>query len=568
MGRNVISKKTKSAFKRSGFPWKAASRWEASSKVEEGVRLSDVERFEAKNKFFTDYPFTEELELDDFFSCIFDRSEAGGPREEPFEEVQSHEYKLWLEQKRRRVKIDYSGYACWRYNPIIFYVDGVGESRRNKHRLVLKDNDEDFWWLHGRDFALMAPITYVGNTNSKQNSRYLYALAFDIDGVEVQQVKNLFYQTKELGQDDEYGPAAHIPMPNLITNSGHGLHLYYLLARPVPLYKENWPLLNRLKFGLTNILWNYGTSTIERPQFQSVHQGFRLPGTKTKFGSIITCWRVEDVPLYTIANLSRWLRGSRRYPVSEADIASLDRKPEYRITSVTRDEAERRWPEWYARVITQKRLGQRPWHVSRAVYDWWVAKLRKDDNGVMVHHRYWCVLTLVAYAVKCRAPEGCGDPAVLARHVTREEAWRDAISLVPAFEALTDSDDNHFTEQDVEDAFRAYDENYCHWPIDTIERTTGLVISRNRRNRRPQSVHLAVARAVRDTVRKVTGKGDWREGNGRKPGQVAGLDSRCAVLVRGWRASHPESRNKSLCARETGLTRPTVAKWWEAELNP
>ena len=52
--------------------------------------------------------------------------------------------------------------------------------------------------------------------------------------------------------------------------------------------------------------------------------------------------------------------------------------------------------------------------------------------------------------------------------------------------------------------------------------------------------------------------GDWRKGNGRKPE---------AEKVREWREEHPESNNKSLCARETRLDRKTVAKWWNGEAN-
>ena len=48
---------------------------------------------------------------------------------------------------------------------------------------------------------------------------------------------------------------------------------------------------------------------------------------------------------------------------------------------------------------------------------------------------------------------------------------------------------------------------------------------------------------------------NWREGNGRKPEKEK---------VRAWRAAHPESTNKSQCARDLGLSRPTVRKWWEA----
>lgn len=86
----------------------------------------------------------------------------------------------------------------------------------------------------------------------------------------------------------------------------------------------------------------------------------------------------------------------------------------------------------------------------------------------MLHHRYWCIMTLVVYAVKCDVP--------------RDEVYADALSLVDKFDALTEVEDNHFTTEDVDDAMRAYDENYNTWPIDAIEKTTLIHIERNRRN--------------------------------------------------------------------------------------
>jgi DNA invertase Pin-like site-specific DNA recombinase len=47
--------------------------------------------------------------------------------------------------------------------------------------------------------------------------------------------------------------------------------------------------------------------------------------------------------------------------------------------------------------------------------------------------------------------------------------------------------------------------------------------------------------------------GSWRNGNGRKPK---------AEVVREWRRLHPNGK-KAECIRDTGLTKPTVYKWWD-----
>ena len=53
----------------------------------------------------------------------------------------------------------------------------------------------------------------------------------------------------------------------------------------------------------------------------------------------------------------------------------------------------------------------------------------------------------------------------------------------------------------------------------------------------------------------IAGK-DWREGNGRPQGS-----SRQRLIVEQWQTAHPDGR-KADCIRETGLSKPTVYRWW------
>ena len=468
----------------------------------------------------------EEIDVREFIEWIFERRVGDQNHVLPFEDVQSREYQIWRKQKKEgRDKIDYKGYACWRYNPIVFYKDG----KKNRHLVMLNDDERNLSFLEGRQFALLSPVTYVGRNNTASNARYLYAFAFDLDGVGIKQIRKVCKMVR-------IGMA---PMPNLITNSGHGLHLYYLLQNPVPLYQDNIVLLNKMKFGLTNIIWNDHTSTLLSRQHQGVLQGFRLPGTLTKFGERIRTFHCRESEFYTIDDLNGYLNA---YKLKPEEVKQLYKQPYYDPTGVTREEAARRWPEWYAsRIIEGKRVGKK-WNINRSVYDWWLNRLWTEDDNLQVHHRYWCILTLVIYAVKCNVP--------------REEVLQDAYELVPRLDKLTETEDNHFTTQDVDDAMKAYDENYCTWPIETIENTTLFRIDRNRRNGIEQNLHLMLARQRRDTIRIVRKQGKWDAGNGRKiqAGKVAA-----------WRAEHPESNNKSACARDTGLHRNTVSKWWNPQ---
>lgn len=502
----------------------------------------DIRQYEQKVEYFHNAPALDNLDLveltqQEFIETIFERDSKTKKDVVPFEDKRSKEYVLWLTQKKMGKKvIDYKGYACWRYNPIVF----VRQGSNCTHKVLLNDAGESFAGLEemqlvGPDLALLSPVTYVGRNNTADNARYLYAFTFDLDGVGIEQVEGLV-KCIDMGI---------VPAPNMIVNSGHGLHLYFLLSNPTPLFLKNHKLLNKLKRGLTDKIWNDLTSNDPKIQYQGIFQSFRLPGTKNKFGRTIKAYLCKGVRhMYSVEDLNDFVIDSKK--LSEKELLELTKAPKYNPTGVVLSEAEKLWPEWYVSRILENKYCSSKWHVKRDVYDWWLKKLRDSKDEVKLSHRYWCILTLVVYGVKCDVP--------------RDEVYIDALSLVDKFDKLTVSESNHFTRGDVDDAMKSYDEKYSTWPIHTIEETTAIRIERNRRNGRKQADHLKRARFSRDLDHE-----NWREGNGRKKGSVIlSGSSRCAQIIKNWREKFPGCNNKAKCARDTGLTRPTIHKWWDA----
>ena len=106
----------------------------------------------------------------------------------------------------------------------------------------------------------------------------------------------------------------------------------------------------------------------------------------------------------------------------------------------------------------------------------------------------------------------------------------------------------------MESALECYDVQFTTFPIDDISRLSGISIEKNKRNGRPQEQHIKIMNAIRDIEHP---DGAWRNKEGRPKGS-----SQQKKLVEEWRTAHPDGK-KADCIRDTGLSKPTVYKWWE-----
>lgn len=189
-------------------------------------------------------------------------------------------------------------------------------------------------------------------------------------------------------------------------------------------------------------------------------------------------------------------------------------------------------------MVEKKRVGK-TWNVNRAVYDWWRAKLKEGHNN-LEGHRYWSIMVLFVYASKCKIPFF--------------EAMKDAMGYLRQFDALTKNENNYFTKEDIQAASKAYHDNSCKFPIKKIEALTLFRIdTQSRRNGRTRAEHIKLMNLIRDNI-KYADK-DWRNKDGRPKEQEK---------VQEWRVANPTSTNKSQCARDLGLSRTTIHKWWDS----
>lgn len=385
------------------------------------------------------------------------------------------------------------------------------------HHRIITDGLEQLDELLESDFVITSPVSYFGQRRSGDNARFVYALAFDLDGVGMQQLRDVIHQMKN----------DYLPKATYVVNSGHGLHLYYFLKSPVPMLPHIQASLKELKYALTRQIWNRYTSYRKDVEVQGILQGFRMIGSPSKLG------REFPVRAFQYGN-----RVDLEYLVTFVPATSGERERIFKAleSSCTLEDAKEKWPDWYQRRIIEGKPRGR-WTVKRDLYDWWLRRLRTE---IKVGHRFYAIMTLAIYAIKCG--------------ISEDELRKDAYSLLDDYDAMSETEDNRFTPDDIETALTAFLESYTTFPRDDIAKYTGLTMPVNKRNYQKQADHLEEARAIRDIRMRRQGR-KWDDGNGRP----AGSGTKEADVLAA-RAAHPEASISEL-SRITGISRPTLYKY-------
>ena len=398
------------------------------------------------------------------------------------------------------------------FNGIALEIEGDGRAKW----YIITDDLEKLDELRDTDFTIMAPVSYFGRHRSGKMARFLFALAFDLDGVGMPQLRDVLHQMNK----------GILPKATFVVNSGTGLHLYYVLTEPVPMYPQNQHYLKELKYSLTRQIWNRFTSSIKQPQMQGLMQGFRVVGSGTKLGKgyPVVAFRVGDrVELDDLLEYIPSSNGERQ------KLEGILRK-----SSMPLAEAKEKYPDWYERrIVKGERRGR--WTVKRDLYDWWLRRIRDE---IRVGHRYHGVMTLAIYAKKCGIEE--------------TELRQDAYSLLLPYDEMSIEEVNRFTRDDVEAALSMFNEDYVTFPRDDIARLSGMSMPVNKRNWRKQAQHLRLARGQLSILREM---GEAKDGRPQGSGTAQ-------EKVYQWRQQHPEGR-KADCRRDTGLDPKTIRKWWD-----
>lgn len=352
-----------------------------------------------------------------------------------------------------------------------------------------------------RNDMLLGGSLYFKSFISKATAKEIRAFIVDMD--------NVYAGTllAALQADWRTANGEAIPMPTYIVNSGTGLHLYYVLNKPIPYYRCNAEMIDQLYRRLAVLNTTKRVYLVR--QVQWFGQDFRIAGGLNKYDWKNTIFKVGDrwsaVALGKAVGLQNVKFAQYGDPPKKSPRATLPK----------------------GRVPVRE-----GWRTNRAFYDYTLRTCRektKEGNRYMS----MCALTVIAW--KCNVPV--------------DEVELNLLSLIPDYNKNAV---RKIKPREVKNALKMYNEKAMLTQRERLQDWIGWEYKPIKRNGRTREKHLQGARAIRDINNE-----NWRRGNGRPTAKAK---------VTEWRQQYPDGR-KIDCERETGLSRHTVLKWWAASLQ-
>lgn len=363
-------------------------------------------------------------------------------------------------------------------------------------------------------------------TNIKERADQLVAFVLDLDDG---------FPDNLYAALNEWWPKGVIPEPTFVVCSGNGLHLYYVLQEPVPMMKRWLRELGFINNYLYNLYqprkehawdeWEIAIGQIDR---HGLTQPYRVVGSLVKNGDdTVSAWRVGST--YSIRELAE-IAGLNQTDFTEDGFDMA----ESLLTAEIKRSAERKAKY---NADGRKRKGWNPGFYK------WLAKRELDRSRLYGEygHRYNQVVSLAIAARKDRIP--------------REQLVQDVKAIHAGWDRCAKKYGHpEITWAECQKAMRTYDQNgdMHKFPKWWLEEKCGFEFGTQKRNGRPQAVHLNRARKL---------KFDYAEGGDPVAlgGRPKGSGTK-AKLIRDYAHEHPEA-NHSQIARALGVSRPTVIKW-------
>lgn len=354
-----------------------------------------------------------------------------------------------------------------------------------------------------RNDMLLGGSTYFNNWIGKKSAKDVYTFIIDMD--------NVYSGPLSMALEKDWYTASgkYLPKPTYIVNSGTGLHLYFVLTEPIPNYKRQTAIIDKLYRTLATEQTTNRVYLVK--QVQWFGQDFRMAGGQNKYG---------------------WTNSAYKYG-EKWDVDELAKALGLKDLHFIRYGEKRTNKPVSKQKKAFKRKG---WHTNRAWYD---KALKSCYDKTKEGNRYMSMCALSVIAFKC--------------DVSKAELERNLNELIPQYNKNAT---RLIRPREIRSALKMYNDKAWLTPREILENWQGWeykpeIRRRKGKDRLKRDDHLEEARMIRDLRMKRQGR-KWTDGNGAK--------NKKEIVLR-WRKFNPEGK-KIDCERETGLSRPTVLKWW------
>ena len=370
----------------------------------------------------------------------------------------------------------------------------------------------------GRDDVYISPAIYYQNRYKSSFLDKLFAIAVDIDNVYPRMLSRLMRSVS----NGEY------PIPTMITNSGNGVHFYYVFTEPVRTYRN----VRDAARDLYDALHAFFGEGLALTQKHWIGQPYRVVGGLTKAGDTTTAYLTGDKwtpeQLATACN-SVWrveAPADRSGPATDkmrsfaAYLAELKgvTVPDFESFNETHDFI--RQNRTFAKVRPDGNfINDSP----RCTPKWYEETRSRVLEETQEGHRYSSLMALCVIACKCGVSKGNVESDIdMISMLWRQDKgrWR-----------------TPFNRQNIPSALRLYRPEYLKVRRETLEDWLGWKFPKNscKRNGRSQAEHLD------------------RVALGKKNNSVFRLEA--------YFRKNPDASQRQ-AARETGMSRNTIAKYY------
>lgn len=295
-----------------------------------------------------------------------------------------------------------------------------------------------------------------------------------------------------------------LPMPTYIVNSGTGLHLYFILKEPIPNYRASTMNLDKLYRALA--IQQTTKRVYLHKQVQWFGQDFRMAGGLNKYNWKNTVFKIGE----------KWDIDELGKQVGLKDVHFI-RYGEKRNLSKNSNKQQR------------KKIRSQGWISNRSFYDYALnACAEKTKEG----NRYTSMCALSVIAWKC--------------NISKEELEKGLLSLLPVYnkDAV-----RTIKEKEIYSAMKMYNNKAMLTQRESLENWQGWQYNPIKRNHRKQKDHIILMNTMKNLKKQL--------GEEVKEGRPTAQDK-----VIKWQQKHPNGK-KADCIRDTGLSKPTVYKWWQ-----